>query len=133
MQSRGDSSLYANSVTEDTRSQLCEQAGSVALRQIQEDGVDTLALCIPHGSESVAGYSTSNQARHIGNNEAQSATTGTTHQAPELARRPVAAILGHSLIPHHLLKHVLELRLLCLLPIFRCLSTSLFSEKVPGP
>lgn len=97
-----------------------------------EDGKDALPLGVSDGSQSVPSYSTRHQTWHIRNDEAQRSATSTADHAPKPSRRLIAAILCHALVPHHLLKDILELRILRLLARVGAVAR-LVREEVPCP
>lgn len=99
-----------------------------------EDGKDGLPLGVSDGSQSVPGYSTRHQTWHIRNDEAQRSATSTADHAPKPRRRLIGAVLRHALVPHHLLKDILELRILRLLARVGAVAVArLVREEVPRP
>lgn len=103
-----------------------------------EHGIDALPLGVAHGTEPVAGHGAGHEARHVGDDEAEGPAADAAEQRPELARRRVGPVpLGHALLAHHLLEHVLELRILRLLAVARrpvaLLLVLAAGEEVPRP
>lgn len=88
---------------------------------------------IPDRAQSISCHSTREQARHICDDEAQSATAHTTEHTPELARRSVRSILGHTLLAHHLLEHITKLRILSLFARVFAGLVIIVGEEVPRP
>lgn len=103
----------------------------MSLKTHLKDGVNTLPLRIPHGTEPVTGHGTTYQPRHIRHDEPQRTTAQPADDAPELARRPVGVWIRHALLAQHLLEHVGELRVLRLLA--RLAVGALAREVVPCP
>jgi hypothetical protein len=89
--------------------QLRKQPHLLRLLQLIVNRVNTLALLIPNSTQPIPRNSTRHSTRHIRHNETHRASTSTSHDRPERARRTVVLALRHALIVHHLLKHAPEL------------------------
>jgi hypothetical protein len=99
----------ADSTLKDLCCQLAQHSSFATLVQSLKDFVDTLATPVPDCTDLVASHCTSRGSHEISNNEAQSATSEGSGDAPETLCRLTGRPFAQSCRVHHLLEWLLEL------------------------
>lgn len=99
----------AYGVRKDLASEVSQHPRFVGLRELLENGVDTLSPRVSHRAQSVSSNRACNRAWEIRDDETHGTAAQAADEAPELARRLRLVTLGHALFTEHLLEHVAEL------------------------